>query len=673
MAAEASRPCAEPRRAERFCAGPLRAQRLYAEPLAAADLPGTSQRPGKKRVHEGSAGSPPKRRKPVVQPPPKPAPSKAKPNVKAPKRVKRERTESVEAVVVEAVEKEMFSEGPWLIKRYYKVDVVSKVQWAYMKPEDICGAFARISEFHQRRLGLRGVITRQYVPPNVPLCKEWLLSFDGGPQHDCSATIQGQRIVLTEEMFRDAFFIPEELNPGASSHPFPKHVMRSALGGLVLAPRSISGPIIHFVKSALEPVIDEEDTSMIAHPKLLDLAGYQFKCVRDEMMQVKKHLEQPNNSRLRETFVGQVLTHLLIHLGIYKGRTNPRGPAQGLAKGCGPAQGLVQARGPALGPPPCTAPRRAAQDPHGPAPRALRGAASPAGEVLEPEMQQRLLHALQTDNQMDVRLKERKAELAELERAVRRKTLILAFDGLLVSIKSTAEEHSEASQNGWDVLQVRKGCFVVVRTGLVEFLQACIREFHLMIWTSRPRTVIDRIFRFLFKSKKISFDFAHDENCTVWSREQCFDLGKTSVPLYYKDFDMLYEHNINARDVLMVEDEMAKIGCNNLMNALVPKRWDLSFVEETRPWATLPWVEEPIEALMKWWGHGVKKTKTWTNILFRSCTYEERKSLRDMWTGITVRQKARVESVERQKSHVESVVPVESSTPVLSAARVAID
>ncbi|KAL3689509.1 hypothetical protein R1sor_015818 [Riccia sorocarpa] len=374
-------------------------------------------------------------------------------------------------------------------------------------------------------------------------------------------------------------------------------------------------------------------------------------------------------------------------------------------------------------------------------------------------MQQRLLHALQTDNQMDVRLKERKAELAELEslvaeqrrlleetthrrkeeerrleelgvnvyrpclvdpRVVRRKTLILAFDGLLVSIKSTAEEHSEASQNGWDVLQVRKGCFVVVRTGLAAFLQACIREFHLLIWTSRPKSVIDRIFRFLFKSKKISFDFAHDENCTVWSREQCFDLGKTSVPLYYKDFDMLYEHNINARDVLIVEDEVAKIGCNNLMNALVPKRWDLSvetpsssflidhllpffttwrssvkgtvqFVEKTRPWSTLPWVEEPVKALMKWWGPGVKKTKTWTDILFRSCTYEERKSLRDMWTGITVRQKAQVESVERQKSPVESLAPVESvalvdsvvlvesaapvesSTPVLSAARVAIE
>ncbi|KAL3682961.1 hypothetical protein R1sor_000983 [Riccia sorocarpa] len=88
--------------------------------------------------------------------------------------------------------------------------------------------------------------------------------------------------------------------------------------------RSISGPIIHFVKSALQHVVfeddsdGEEDTSMGPHPKLLDLAAYQFKCVRDEMCQVKKNLEQPNNSRLRETFVGKVLTHLLIHLGIYK-------------------------------------------------------------------------------------------------------------------------------------------------------------------------------------------------------------------------------------------------------------------------------------------------------------------------------------------------------------------
>ncbi|KAL3675473.1 hypothetical protein R1sor_025421 [Riccia sorocarpa] len=646
-----SRLCVEPREQLRRHAALRRAASSSPEFLlfAAAELPETSQRPGKKRVQEGSAVSPLKRRKPAVQPTPKPAAPKARTKVKAPKRPKRERADSVEAVAVEAVEKERSSEDPWLMKRYYKVDVVSKVQWAYMKPEDILGAFAGISEFHQRRLGLRGVITRQYVPPNVPLCKEWLLSFDGGSERDCSATVQGERIVLTEEMFRDAFFIPEELNPGASSHPFPKSVMRSALEdwfsrydekakrylaedcvheewrpvfqclqSFLLAkrrPRSISGPIIHFVKSALEPVIDEEDgeedTREIAHPKLLDLAGYQFKCVRDEMMQVKKHLEQPNNSRLRETFVDQVLTHLLIHLGIYK----------------------------------------------------------PSPEEDLNDDTQYILHE-------DVGSSKRRG-------AVRRKTLILAFDGLLVSIKSTA-------------------------TGLAAFLQACIGEFHLLIWTSRPKSVIDRIFRFLFKSKNISFDFAHDENCIVWSREQCFDLGKTSVPLYYKDFEMLYEHNISARDVLIVEDEVAKIGCNNLMNALVPKRWDLSvetpfssflidhllpflttwrssvkgtvqFVEETRPWATLPWVEEPVEALMKWWGLGVKKTKTWTNILFRSCTYEERKGLRDMWTGLTVRQKARVESVERQKSHVESLarvesaVPIESDAPVESAARVAID
>ncbi|KAL3681880.1 hypothetical protein R1sor_024836 [Riccia sorocarpa] len=111
-------------------------------------------------------------------------------------------------------------------------------------------------------------------------------------------------------------------------------------------PRSISRLIIHFVKNALQPVIPEddsdgeEDTSMGPHPKLLDLAAYQFKCVRDEMCQVKKHLEQPNNSRLRETFVGQVLTHLLIHLGIYKGGSGLGGPA-GRSGRSGPPQGRM--------------------------------------------------------------------------------------------------------------------------------------------------------------------------------------------------------------------------------------------------------------------------------------------------------------------------------------------
>ncbi|KAL3680148.1 hypothetical protein R1sor_023104 [Riccia sorocarpa] len=646
----------------------------------------------------------------------------------------------------------------------------------------------------------------------VPLCKEWLLSFDSGPERDCSATVQGQRIVLTEEMFRDDFFIPEELNPEASSHPFPKHVMRSALedwfsrydekAKRYLAedcvheewrpvfqclqtfllekrmPRSISGPIIHFVKSALEPVIDEEDgeedTREIAHPKLLDLAGYQFKCVRDEMMQVKKHLEQPNNSRLRETFVGQVLTHLLIHLGIYK--PSPQEHLDDdtqviLHEEVGSSKRIGECLTPAAlhrAADIIAAPRRAARRLAAPSrvsrravrPRvglrmvltALRGAASPGGrkgparpcagpiwpfaalceallgaaslpplrrpDVVEPEMQQRLLHALQTEGQMDVKINAMKAELAELERlvaeerrvleetahrhkeeerrletlganvyqprlldpeSVRRKMLILAFDGLLVSIKSNA-------------------------TGLSEFLQACLRDFHLMIWTSQPWAVIDRILRFFFKSKKISFDLAHHENCIVWSREQCFELGKTSRALYYKDFDNLYEYNISARDVLIVEDEVAKISTNNLMKALVPRRWDLSvetpsssflidhllpvlttwrssvkatvyFIEETHPWTTLPWVEEPVEALMKWWGPDIKKTKTWTDVLFHNCTFKECKTLRQVWTSIAVRQASQVESVAPAQgaTPVESVAPVESATSVLSAAPVAIE
>ncbi|KAL3681879.1 hypothetical protein R1sor_024835 [Riccia sorocarpa] len=127
-----------------------RPKRHVKKPVAAADLPSTSQRIGKKRVHEGFAGID-------------------------------------DAKVV--VKKERSCEDPWLIKRYFKVDVISNVQWAYIKPDDISTAFAGISEFQIRRLGLRGVITRQYIPPNVPLCKEWLLSFDGAPKRDCSATV----------------------------------------------------------------------------------------------------------------------------------------------------------------------------------------------------------------------------------------------------------------------------------------------------------------------------------------------------------------------------------------------------------------------------------------------------------------------------------------------------
>ncbi|KAL3685892.1 hypothetical protein R1sor_003914 [Riccia sorocarpa] len=262
-----------------------RRKRNVKKTVTIADISSTSQRAGKRRVQEGSSGNPAKRKKIVVQPPSEPAVPKARAKVLPQKKAKKERAESVEALDdEEVVDKERSNEGPWLIKRYYKVDIISNVPWAYMKPVDISAAFVGISEFQLRRLGLRGVITCQYVSPNT-------------------------------------FLLAKR------------------------RPRSIAGPIIHFVKSALQPVFPEgvspddsdgeEDTSMGTHPKLLDLAAYQFKCVRDKICQVKKHLEQPNNSRLWETFVGQVLTHLLIHLGIYKTasvlaqpRSWPCGPAQ---------------------------------------------------------------------------------------------------------------------------------------------------------------------------------------------------------------------------------------------------------------------------------------------------------------------------------------------------------
>ncbi|KAL3681881.1 hypothetical protein R1sor_024837 [Riccia sorocarpa] len=294
-------------------------------------------------------------------------------------------------------------------------------------------------------------------------------------------------------------------------------------------------------------------------------------------------------------------------------------------------------------------------------------------DVLEREMQQRLLHALQMEDQMDVRLNEKKAELAELERLVAEERRLFeetAHRRKEEERRLETEEHFEASQHGWDVLQVKKGCFVVVRSGLSEFLQACLREFHLMIWTSRPRAVIDRILRFLFKSKKISFDLAYHENCTVWSREQCFDLGgKTSRPLYYKDFDMLYEHNISARDILIVEDEVAKIGTNNVMNALVPRRWDLSV--ET---PSSSFLMDHLLPFLTTWRSSLKGTVEFVEKT-RPCTYEKRKSLRQIWTSITVRHASQVESVALVEgaTPVESIARVESATPVLSAALVALE
>ncbi|KAL3691085.1 hypothetical protein R1sor_004736 [Riccia sorocarpa] len=95
-----------------------RPKRNVKKTITVADIPSVSQRAGKKTVHEVDDE--------------------------------------------EVVDKERSNERPWLIKRYYKVDIISNVQWAYMKSVDISAAFAGISEFQLWRIGLKGVITRQF-------------------------------------------------------------------------------------------------------------------------------------------------------------------------------------------------------------------------------------------------------------------------------------------------------------------------------------------------------------------------------------------------------------------------------------------------------------------------------------------------------------------------------
>ncbi|KAL3689230.1 hypothetical protein R1sor_015539 [Riccia sorocarpa] len=168
----------------------------------------------------------------------------------------------------------------------------------------------------------------------------------------------------------------------------------------------------------------------------------------------------------------------------------PEGPRAALRRGrwpsagsCGPAQGRKGPWRPCGGPEgprvalsrgrwPSAGPRRTSRP-------CIGASASPLRrpDSLEPEMQQKLLHAIQTEDRMDERLNAKKAKLAELERFValeerllevtarrrkeeehrletlganvyqprlvdprslRRKTLILAFDGLLVSIRTSA-------------------------------------------------------------------------------------------------------------------------------------------------------------------------------------------------------------------------------------------
>ncbi|KAL3695975.1 hypothetical protein R1sor_010051 [Riccia sorocarpa] len=229
-------------------------------------------------------------------------------------------------------------------------------------------------------------------------------------------------------------------------------------------------------------------------------------------------------------------------------------------------------------------------------------------------MKQRLIAALHAEKEMEQGIATKMAELAELDEKVadakrrledlskeradderevittapvgfhpqlvnptvlRRKTLILGFDGLLVSIKKTVKEYSSVQSRGWEILQVKKTLGVVLKSGLKDFLEHCVREFHLIIWTSRARTTMDAITEFLFKSDRIPSAIFHQQGCTIWTRSECTVL-KTGVSdtVALKDFALLHKHNLSRRDVLMIESSVQRMSTNNPFNGLYPRHWD---------------------------------------------------------------------------------------------------
>ncbi|KAL2613710.1 hypothetical protein R1flu_025402 [Riccia fluitans] len=60
----------------------------------------------------------------------------------------------------------------------------------------------------------------------------------------------------------------------------------------------------------------EAEEAVGIHQDLCDLPKYQMKCFMEEMVLVRAHLQE-GKFHSREMFIGQVLTHILVHLGIY--------------------------------------------------------------------------------------------------------------------------------------------------------------------------------------------------------------------------------------------------------------------------------------------------------------------------------------------------------------------
>ncbi|KAL3685304.1 hypothetical protein R1sor_003326 [Riccia sorocarpa] len=241
--------------------------------------------------------------------------------------------------------------------------------------------------------------------------------------------------------------------------------------------------------------------------------------------------------------------------------------------------------------------------------------------------------------------------------STRSKVLILDLNGLLVRVCKSISESERSKEFGYTPVTIERSRLTYVpRVGLAVFLDAVKRDFTLIIWTSRTKRNADVLLLHMEENGFIPPCFFQSQDIEVWTQLDCTpyvttrerDSGGT---LFLKSFARLYDYNLATRDVLLVDDSVAKNSTNSPFSALHPPPftpWTEDHVPHRDQFllgSLLPWLQEwraspiptpsyirlhlrdidaqdPIEGLRSYWGPSPSREES--ALLFHDATVTDR-------------------------------------------------
>ncbi|XP_047310913.1 uncharacterized protein LOC124914416 [Impatiens glandulifera] len=163
----------------------------------------------------------------------------------------------------------------------------------------------------------------------------------------------------------------------------------------------------------------------------------------------------------------------------------------------------------------------------------------------------------------------------------RRKLLILDINGLLADIISPPPKECKP-----DTCILRRAIFK--RPFCYDFLKFCFERFHVGIWSSRAKKIIDRVVDYLLGSLKsklvLCWDLSHCTSTkfrTLENRHKCVVFKELKKIWEYDDPSLPWkEGEYNASNTLLLDDSPYKALLNPMHSAIFPKSYSFKDIDD---------------------------------------------------------------------------------------------